>query len=189
LTLLIDTAPLVALADAGEPRRNEILAAIHDEPGSLVIPAPTSAEIDHLLGQRLGDSARRAFLADLAAGRFTVAGLEREDYATIADIDARYAHLRLGLADCALIVLANRHETTRLLHSTSGTSAPSRHSAAEASRCCQPIRRLTARAASPRRQSRGLRDASSRASPALCRPAVVRSAAESFGRLAGDLCD
>jgi len=115
LTLLIDTAPIVALADAGEPRRDAILAAIHDEPGSLVIPAPTTAEVDYLLGQRLGDPARRAFLADLAAGRFTVAALEREDYATIADVDARYADLRLGLADCALVVLAHRHETTRLL--------------------------------------------------------------------------
>jgi len=115
LTLLIDTASLVALADAGEPRRGAILAAIQEEPGSLVIPAPTTAQIDYLLGQRLGDPARRAFLADLAAGRFTVAALEREDYATIADLDMRYADLRLGLADCALIVLAHRHETTRLL--------------------------------------------------------------------------
>ena len=115
MTLLIDTAPLVALADAGEPRRDEILAAIQDESGSLVIPAPTTAEIDYLLGQRLGDTARRAFLTDLAAGRFAVASLEREDYATITDLDARYADLGLGLADCALIVLAHRHETTRLL--------------------------------------------------------------------------
>ncbi len=115
MTLLIDTAPLVALADAAEPRRDAILAAIRDEPGSLVIPAPTTAEIDYLLGQRLGDPARRAFLVDLAAGRFTVANLERDDYATVADIDVRYADLRLGLADCALVVLAHRYETVRLL--------------------------------------------------------------------------
>jgi predicted nucleic acid-binding protein len=115
LTLLIDTAPLVALADASEPRRDAILAAIQDEPGSLVIPAPTTAEIDYLLGQRLGDPARRAFLTDLAAGRFTVASLERDDCATVADLGARYADLRLGLVDCALVVLAHRYETTRVL--------------------------------------------------------------------------
>ena len=115
MTLLIDTAPLVALADADEPRRDAILAAIQDEPGSLVIPAPTTAEIDYLLGQRLGDSARRAFLSDLAAGRFTVAALERDDYRTIADLESRYADLSLGLADCALVVLAHRYETTRIL--------------------------------------------------------------------------
>lgn len=115
MTLLIDTAPLVALADASEPRRAAILSAIEDEPSSLVIPAPTTAEIDYLLGARLGNPARRAFLADLAAGRFTVTGLERQDYATIADIETRYADLNLGLADCALIVLAHRYETTRIL--------------------------------------------------------------------------
>jgi len=115
LTLVIDAGPLVALADANEPRRDAILDAIRDEPGSLVIPAPTTAEIDHLLGRRFGDAARRAFLADLAAGRFTVACLEREDYATVAELEARYADLKLGLADCSLIVLAQRHQTTRIL--------------------------------------------------------------------------
>lgn len=115
MTLLIDTAPLVAMADAGEPRRDAILAAIEEEPGSLVIPAPTTAEIDYLLGARLGNPARRAFLADLAAGRFIVAALEREDYGTVADLEARYAGLSLSLADCALVVLAHRYETTRIL--------------------------------------------------------------------------
>ncbi len=31
------------------------------------------------------------------------------------DVDARYADLDLGLADCALVVLAARHRTTRIL--------------------------------------------------------------------------
>ena len=115
MTLLLDAGPLVALADAGEPQRDAILAAIDDEPESLVIPAPTTAEVDYLLGQRFGNPARRAFLIDLAAGRFTVACLEREDYSTIADIETRYADLELGLADCALVVLAHRYETTRVL--------------------------------------------------------------------------
>jgi len=115
LTLLIDAAPVVALADREEPRRSAILELITSETGALVIPAPTAAEIDYLLGQRLGQSARRAFLRDLAAGRFIVAALDREDYATIIDIDARYADLALGLADCALVALAGRYRTTRIL--------------------------------------------------------------------------
>jgi len=49
------------------------------------------------------------------AGRFTVASLKREDYTTIADLESRYADLSLGLADCALVVLAHRYETTRIL--------------------------------------------------------------------------
>jgi len=114
VTLLIDAAPLVALAEVGE-QRDVILATLAAEPGPLVVPAPTTAEIDYLLGQRFGRAARRAFLADLAAGRFVVAGLAREDLVTIVDLEARYADLDLGLADCALVTLAHRHRTTRLL--------------------------------------------------------------------------
>jgi len=115
LTLLIDAAPLVALADPDEPSRAAIRDALESEPGRLIIPSPTTAEIDYLLGQRFGDVARRAFLRDLAAGRLTVGALDREDYATIVDLEARYADLGLGLADCALIALAGRHRTTRIL--------------------------------------------------------------------------
>ena len=115
MTLLIDAGPVVALADANESRRGEILEALEAEPGPLIIPAPTTAEIDYLLGQRFGDAARRAFLSDLATGRFSVANLDRADYTTILDLESRYADHRLGLADCALITLADRHDTTRVL--------------------------------------------------------------------------
>ncbi len=115
MTLVIDAAPLAALADADEPRRQQLVQIFTDEPEALVIPAPTTAEVDHLLGQRFGHAARRAFLSDLAAGRFTVAGLDREDYATIVGLETRYSDLHLGLADCALVVLADRYRTDRIV--------------------------------------------------------------------------
>ena len=115
MTLLLDAGPLVALADPHEPQRDAILDILTSERGELVIPAPTTAEIDYLLGRRFGSAARRAFLSDLAAGRFSVACLERADYATVIDLDARYAALGLGLADCALVTLAARHRTTRIV--------------------------------------------------------------------------
>jgi len=115
LTLLIDAGPLVGLAEAGEPNRERILDVMHAEPGALVIPAPVTAEVDYLLGRHFGRPARRAFLRDLAAGRFTVACLEGEDHARVAELDARYEALDLRLADCAIVVLAQRHQTTRIL--------------------------------------------------------------------------
>jgi uncharacterized protein len=115
LTLLIDAAPIVALADSDEPLRAHILAALQEESGELMMPAPIAAEVDHLLGQRFGQSARRAFLRDLAEGRFSIACLEHEDYKKIVDLDVRYADLDLGLADRALIALAERYRTTRML--------------------------------------------------------------------------
>ncbi len=115
MTLVLDAAPLVALADAAEPRFDDLRAVRDGYEGALVLPAPVTAEVDYLIGKRFGQRARRTFLSDLAAQRYDVACLEPEDYTTVATLDARYADLDLGLADCSLVVLAQRYKTCRLL--------------------------------------------------------------------------
>lgn len=115
MTLIIDAAPLVALADPKDPQREALLETLQAETGSLIVPAPVTAEVDYLLGQRFGSAARRAFLSDLAARRYDAEALETGDYQTAQEIELRYADLDLGLADCSLVVLAARYETRRLL--------------------------------------------------------------------------
>lgn len=115
MTLLVDAAPLVALADRRDPARDEVRAALESETGALVIAAPVVAEVDYLLGQRVGRAARLAFIDDLAAARFTVECLEATEYALAAELDRRYAALDLGLADCATVVLAARLSTRRVI--------------------------------------------------------------------------
>lgn len=115
MTLILDTAPLVSLADTSEPRRDAVLAALRDEEGPLILPAPATAEIDYLLGSRFGQDAREAFLTDLASGRFTVACLELGDYSIAVDLERRYADLGLGLVDSSAVILAARHRTRRIL--------------------------------------------------------------------------
>ena len=115
MTLVIDAAPLVALADEREPRRAEILELLQKERGSLFIPAPVTAEVDYLLGQRFGSPARRAFFEDLAARRYETPALDARDYNAALLLDARYADLKLGLADLSVVVLAHKLGTRRLL--------------------------------------------------------------------------
>ncbi len=115
MTVVIDAGPLVAFGDANDPHFGSVDNLLRTIDGPLIIPAPVTAEVDYLLGWRVGRGPRRAFLADLAAGRFVVACLEREDYATIGELDSRYTGLGLGLADCAVVVLAQRHKTNRIL--------------------------------------------------------------------------
>ena len=115
MTLILDAAPLVASADAREPQLEALLRIRDREAGPLVLPAPVAAEVDYLLGVRFGEAARRAFLDDLAAQRYDVVCLEAGDYRTVAELDARYSDLGLGLADCSIVVLAERYGTRRLL--------------------------------------------------------------------------
>jgi uncharacterized protein len=115
VTLVVDAAPLVALADERDPRREEILDLLRSEHGRLFIPAPVTAEVDYLLGRRFEPSARRAFLEDLAARRYACPGLDPQDYSGALELDRRYGDLDLGLADLSIAVLARKLGTRRIL--------------------------------------------------------------------------
>lgn len=115
MTLLVDAAPLVALADRKDPLRPAVREVLEAEPGALVIAAPVTAEADYLLGQRIGQAARLAFLEDVAAGRFVVECLEPAEYAEVVRLERHYLDLKLGLADCVTVLLAARLRTRRVL--------------------------------------------------------------------------
>ncbi len=115
MTLILDAAPLVALADRQDPLGPQVETLLQQESGELIVPAPVTAEVDYLLGRRLGRRARLAFLDDLAAGRFTVGCLEADDHGIVVDLERRYADLDVGLADLSVVVLAERWSTRRLL--------------------------------------------------------------------------
>ena len=115
MTLVIDAGPLVAVADEREPRRQKILDLLRTRSGGLFIPAPVTAEIDYLLGQRFGARARRAFLEDLRARHFETPGLVARDYEAAIELDRRYADLNLGLADLSVVLVAQKVGTRDLL--------------------------------------------------------------------------
>ena len=115
MTLIIDAAPLVALGDSRDPLHSQIGDLLRGEPGELVAPAPVSAEADYLVRRRGTAQAARAFLRDVAAGRFLVEGLTPDEHALAARLDEQYTDLELGLADASVVILAKRFRTTRLL--------------------------------------------------------------------------
>ncbi len=112
--LLVDTGPVVAMADRRDPRHNQARKVIREERGPLVMPAQVTAEVDYLMGDRIGAHASRAFMNDLAAGRFRVECLLPSEYKKVEEVSRRYDDLALGLADMSLIVLAERYDCTRL---------------------------------------------------------------------------
>ena len=115
MTLLVDAAPLVALADRRDPLRQAVREVLEAERGALVLAAPVTAEADYLLDQRIGRAARLAFLEDLAAGRFIVECLEPDEYAGAPRLERHYVDLELGWADCATMLLGARLRTRRVL--------------------------------------------------------------------------
>lgn len=115
MTLIVDAAPLVALGDSRDPLHGAVGDVLRAERGDLVVPAPVSAEVDYLIRRRGSVAAARAFLRDVAAGRFRIEGLTADEHGTAARLDEQYADLDLGLADLAVVILAHRFRTRRLL--------------------------------------------------------------------------
>ncbi len=115
MTLIVDAAPLVALGDSRDRLHGVVGDVMRAEGGDLVVPAPVSAEVDYLIRRRGGALAARAFLRDVAAGRFRVEGLTADEHGTVARLDEQYAGLDLGLADLSVVILAHRFRTRRLL--------------------------------------------------------------------------
>jgi predicted nucleic acid-binding protein len=115
VTVIVDASAVVGVSDAGEPRAAAIAAILRSREGPFIIPAPVTAEIDYLLGARIGPGAQRRFLEDLARPRFQVACLEPGEYQSVIELGARYRALSPGLADLSIVVLARRFNTRRIL--------------------------------------------------------------------------
>lgn len=115
MTLIVDAAPLIAMADRKDPRGQTVRRLLVEELGLLVLPAPVTAEVDYLIQQRAGPRANRFFLSDLAAGRYQVECIAPSEYPEVVRLNDRYADLNLGLADLSIVVLAARFNTRTIL--------------------------------------------------------------------------
>jgi len=115
VSLVVDAGPLVSLAMADDPAARAVEQTLAKELGEIVVTAQITAEVDYLLRERVGVQARRAFLADLAAGRFRVQCLDLTDYALIRAYNIQYADLDVGLSDLTIVATAHRLQTKRIL--------------------------------------------------------------------------
>lgn len=106
--IVADTGAVVALIDADDRHHAALSELFAADPAAWVLPWAILPEVDHLLATRLGAGVEEAFLADLAEGAFTVEWGRPGDLGRAHELAARYAALRLGLVDGAVIAVAER---------------------------------------------------------------------------------
>jgi predicted nucleic acid-binding protein len=115
MALLVDAGALYAQADRADPHHRAVVEILRAERGPLVTSQIAVAEADYLMLTRLGLDVEFAFVQDLAAGTFLAECLSRGELGLALDVARRYRDLKLGVADAALVVLARRYRTRRLL--------------------------------------------------------------------------
>lgn len=114
--LILDTSGTVALYDADSTERKAFVAAAAFARGVIrILPAGILSEVDYMLSERVSPRAGTLFLDGVAEGFFEMEPFTHEDARYAQRIIARYPALSLGLADCAVMSLAERLGCPRVL--------------------------------------------------------------------------
>lgn len=112
--LIVDTGPLVALGDDRDPDHDACHELLATAQGPLRTTGLVIAEAAYLLARQVGVDGEGALYADLAAGLFAVDELTPTEWARVGVLVNSYRDLPLGGTDASVIVLAERHHTTRI---------------------------------------------------------------------------
>jgi predicted nucleic acid-binding protein len=115
VAIIADSGGIYGLYDRRDSAHASLRAAVVRESDRIVIPAPSLGEIDYLLRVRLGANALLQFLADIERGAFHVESLMPQDLRRCAALLAKYSDLDLGLCDAAVVAVAERLGTDRIL--------------------------------------------------------------------------
>ena len=113
--IVLDTGGLYAALDANEALHGRAVAALVAATPPRVLSPFVLAELDYLIGGRVGHQAQMALIDEVARGAYQLELFSSEDVGHAKRIMERYADLRIGLADASVVVLADRHRTLELL--------------------------------------------------------------------------
>ena len=113
--IALDTGGVYAAMDASEALHGRAVAALVAAAPPRLLSPFVLAELDYLVGTRVGHEAQMALVAEVTRGAYQLEPFVSEDVAHAKRIMDRYADLRIGLADASVVVLANRHRTLDLL--------------------------------------------------------------------------
>jgi predicted nucleic acid-binding protein len=106
---IVDSGPLVAVANAADPAHRACLQALRAPGLRLVIPALCVAEAAYLIQRRKGASTEARFLRGLE--HFDVQSPIAQDWLRIGELVEQYADFPLGGTDASVIALAERLRT------------------------------------------------------------------------------
>jgi uncharacterized protein len=115
VVVVLDTSGLLAAIDSSQRYHEAAKETLGRAVGPLILSPFVLAELDYLLATRVGREAELALLQEVARETYRLAAFSIGDVAEARRIMAKYADLRISLADASNVVLANRHDTLDVL--------------------------------------------------------------------------
>jgi predicted nucleic acid-binding protein len=106
---IVDSGPLVAVANTADPEHRACLEVLQRPGLRLVIPALCIAEAAYLIHQRRGPETEARFLRGLEG--FDVQAPLARDWSRIGELVEQYSDFPLGGTDASVVTLAERLRT------------------------------------------------------------------------------
>jgi predicted nucleic acid-binding protein len=113
--IVLDTGGLYAAIDANEDLHGRAVAALTAARPPRLLSPFVLAELDYLVGTRVGPEAEVLLLDEVIRGAYEIAPFSADDMEQAKRIIERYDDLHIGLADASVVVLAFRHRSLDLL--------------------------------------------------------------------------
>jgi hypothetical protein len=110
-----DTSGLLALFNRTEPEHEAVRSIVAELDEPLIVSPYVVAEVDYLVGHRVGVDAELTVLGELAGGGYELACLDAAELERASEVVARYRDQRIGIADASIVLLADRYRTRRVL--------------------------------------------------------------------------
>jgi len=112
--IIVDTGPLVAIADADDRDHARCVAALGEASRPLVVPATVLTEVCYMIERELGTAAEATFLQSFRDGTLTLAHIALDDLDRMAELVTTYADLPLGAVDASVVAIAERLGTNEI---------------------------------------------------------------------------
>lgn len=112
--MIVDTGPLVAVANRDDPDHEACRALLAQHQGVLVVPALVVAEATFLIERAGGPAIEARFLRSLSSRKYRIESPTAQDLGRCADLVEQYASLKLGGTDALLVAVAERTNEPRI---------------------------------------------------------------------------
>lgn len=114
MALVLDTGPLLALLDSGDPDHRRSVAMVDEVGEDLVVPVCVLVEIDYWVRKLLDPEVWQVLVEDVASGAYRLEPLRVEDLERASELERQYGDLDLGLVDASVIALCERLGETKV---------------------------------------------------------------------------
>lgn len=115
MTLIADTSGLLAAIDSDQRHHDAAAGFLASETRRRVLSPFVLAELDYLIGEKLGQRAQLSLLEEVARGAYHLAPFSSEDVSDAIEVIERYEDLDAGLADASNVILSRKYETNDIL--------------------------------------------------------------------------